>query len=172
MKSSELLPVSEKSMKTGNNNLATQPLYREGDVVLRDGSTVHVRPIRRDDDGRLLAFFQSLSAQSRRRRFFSTTSETSLAEEARRETEVDDASKFGIVATIGQEERFVGHALYARLSEDRAEVAFAIADDAQGQGLGTILLGQLAEVAAPPLPGSFTDGRSRGPMYDVLRFPN
>ncbi len=61
---------------------------------------------------------------------------------------MDYIDKFGVVATTGQDERFVGHALYARLSEDRAEVAFAIADEAQGQGLGTILLGQLAEVAA------------------------
>ncbi len=57
-------------MKTRNEGQATQPLYREGDVVLRDGSTVHVRPIRQDDEERLLAFFQSLSVQSRRLRFF------------------------------------------------------------------------------------------------------
>jgi acetyl coenzyme A synthetase (ADP forming)-like protein len=135
-------------MKVGNAGLTSQPLYREGDVVLRDGSTVHVRPIRRDDEERLLAFFQSLSAQSRRLRFFSPTSETSLAEEAQREADMDYVNKFGIVATTGRDERFVGHALYARLSEDHAEVAFAVADETQGQGLGTMLLGQLAEVAA------------------------
>src|SRR5262249_4075163 len=43
--------------------------------------------------------------------------------------------------------RLVGHAFYAALNENRAEVAFTIADDFQGRGLGTILLGQLAEVA-------------------------
>ena len=37
------------------------PAYREADVVLRDGSTVHVRPIRPDDEQRLLTFFRTLS---------------------------------------------------------------------------------------------------------------
>jgi acetyl coenzyme A synthetase (ADP forming)-like protein len=135
-------------MRTGNDGQAPRPGYRAGDVVLRDGSTVRVRPIRRDDEPRLLAFFQSLSEQSRRLRFFYATSDSTLAAEARRETEVDYIRKFGVVATTGPDERIVGHALYVSLDDDRAEVAFAIADEAQGQGLGTLLLGQLAEVAA------------------------
>ena len=43
----------------------------------------------------------------------------------------------------------VGHAGFERQPDhpDRAEVAFEIADAMQGKGLGTILLGQLAEAA-------------------------
>ena len=47
------------------------PAHREADVVLRDGSTVHVRPVRPDDEARLLAFFRSLSGESLTLRFFS-----------------------------------------------------------------------------------------------------
>ncbi len=52
------------------------------------------------------------------------------------------------LATVGSPERIVGHALYAPAGDGRAEVAFAIAAEYQGQGLATILLGQLADAAA------------------------
>jgi acetyl coenzyme A synthetase (ADP forming)-like protein len=135
-------------MKSDNAGPTPQPVYRAGNVVLRDGSTVEVRPIRPDDEPRLLAFFLSLSEESRRMRFHSSLSETSLAAEAQREANIDYLNRFGVVATKGAEERIVGNALYVRLNEERAEVAFAIADEEQGQGLGSIMLGQLAEVAA------------------------
>jgi acyl-CoA synthetase (NDP forming) len=40
--------------------------HREADIALRDGSTVHVRPIRTDDEGRLLDLLTSLSPDARR----------------------------------------------------------------------------------------------------------
>jgi acetyl coenzyme A synthetase (ADP forming)-like protein len=126
----------------------TYPAHLAADVVLRDGSTVHVRPVRPDDEPRLLAFLRSLSEQSRMLRFFSQTSDTALGQMARQETQVDYARHYGLVAKRGPDERIVGHALYAATAEDNAEVAFAVADDYQGRGLGTILLGRLAEVAA------------------------
>jgi predicted CoA-binding protein/GNAT superfamily N-acetyltransferase len=127
---------------------------REGDIILRDGSTAHVRPSRPEDETGLLALFRSLSEQSRWLRFFAPVRDSALAVEARREVDTDYTHTFGIVATTGPEQRIVGHAFYARLAEEkekettRAEVAFAVADEYQGRGLGTILLGQLAEAAA------------------------
>jgi len=121
---------------------------RDGDVVLRDGSTVRVRVMRPEDENLLFTLFKSLSADSRWLRFLSAASDSALAAEAHREASVDYCRKFGLIALTGADDRIVGHAFYTAISEDRAEVAFAIADDYQGRGLATILLGQLAEVAA------------------------
>ena len=119
--------------------------HRAGDVVLKDGSTVHVRAMRPADDAALLALFQSLSQESLWFRFYSLKKGSALAAEAHRETNLDRT--FGLVALSGPEEQMVGHAFYAGIDEHRAEVAFTVANDFQGRGLGTLLLGQLAEVA-------------------------
>lgn len=101
--------------------------------------------MRPDDDQALLGLFTSLSEESLWFRFFAPTKGAALAAEAHRETNLDRT--FGLLALSGPEERVVGHAFYAALEEHHAEVAFTIANDFQGRGLGTILLGQLAEVA-------------------------
>lgn len=119
---------------------------RDGDVVLRDGSTVHIRVMRPTDEPALLALLQSLSEESRWLRFYSYASGSALANEAHREANLDNT--FGLLAFTGAEARVVGHAFYAGIDTHRAEVAFTIANDFQGRGLGSMLLGQLAEVAA------------------------
>ncbi|MGE3268951.1 MAG: GNAT family N-acetyltransferase [Chloroflexota bacterium] len=124
----------------------TYPTHREADVALRDGSTVHVRPIRPEDEGKFLEFLSGLSETARVLRFFSAG--VDLAAVARQDSHVDYVQTFGIVATTGPTARIVGHGSYSRADAERAEVAVTIADEFQGRGLGTILLGQMAEVAA------------------------
>src|SRR3954454_18652306 len=107
--------------------MARYPAHRESDVALRDGSTVHVRPIRPDDEQRLLGLLTLLSPDARTLRFFSAG--VDLAALARHDSQVDYAQSFGLIATTGSDERIVGHALYARLDSERAEIAFTIADE-------------------------------------------
>ena len=120
--------------------------HRDGDVVLRDGSTVRIRVMRPSDEAGLCALLKSLSEESRWLRFYCLQNSAAIAAEAHREANLDQS--FGLVACVGKDERVVGHAFYAAVAEKRAEVAFTIANDFQGRGLGSILLGQLAQVAS------------------------
>jgi acetyl coenzyme A synthetase (ADP forming)-like protein len=124
------------------------------DVVLRDGSTLRTRPVRSDDEPRLLDFFHGLSESSRRFRFFSVTSDESLKKELHRHLH-NDPGNFAVVATEGPSGRIVGHAEYMSSGDDSAEVGFAVADAYQGRGLGTILLGELARAASAAGIGTF-----------------
>ncbi len=117
------------------------------DVALRDGSTVRVRPVRPQDEPGLFALLRDLSAESQLLRFFATPKEATLAQAARTAASADQRLSFGLVATHGSEGRLVGHAFYASDDGRTAEVAFAVAESFQGKGLGTLLLGQLAQAA-------------------------
>ena len=121
------------------------PSHREATVVLRDGSTLAVRPIRADDERELQRFFTELSLESRVFRFFAAVANADAS--VRRMVDVDYTSRYGIVAVAGAERRIVGHAMYVAIEPGKAELALAVADGYQGRGLGTILLGQLAEAA-------------------------
>ena len=123
------------------------PRHHEADVVLRDGSTVHVRPVRAEDAPAVHAFFERLSPRSIALRFFCGFPDLDRA--VRWATEVDDQHRYGLIATNGADGRVVAHAGWEREPDrpERAEVAFAIADAMQHNGLGTILLGQLIEAA-------------------------
>ncbi|HEX9095577.1 MAG TPA: GNAT family N-acetyltransferase [Candidatus Dormibacteraeota bacterium] len=125
---------------------ATYPSHREATVVLRDGSTVTVRPIRAEDAAELATFYTELSLESRVFRFFAAVANANAS--IQRMVNVDYTASYGLVAVAGARFRIVGHAMYVQISPRKAEMALAVADAYQGRGLGTILLGQLAEAAA------------------------
>jgi acyl-CoA synthetase (NDP forming) len=115
------------------------------DVVLRDGSTVSVRPVQPGDIGALESFLGGLSPESRRLRFFTAGADLSGA--ARWAARAEDRHGLGLVATTGEPWRIVGHAGYERIDAERAEIAFEVADALRGRGLATILMAHLAQAA-------------------------
>ena len=120
------------------------PYEREADVVLRDGSTVHVRPVRADDQGGIRAFLESLSPESIAFRFFGAPNLNWAVDWS---VDVDYANRFALVVEGGTPPTILAHAAYVRQSPAVAEVAFMVANAWQGKGISTILLAQLAEVA-------------------------
>ncbi|MCJ7831659.1 MAG: GNAT family N-acetyltransferase, partial [Dehalococcoidia bacterium] len=121
----------------------------EVDVPLRDGSTVHLRPIRPDDDGMMIALFNRFSPRTIYLRFHHVIGEMTK-EEVQRYTRIDYQDTFALVATLGEppDERIIAVGRYARLgNSDRAEVAFVVEDSHQRRGISTHLLDQLAIVA-------------------------
>ena len=103
-----------------------------------------VRPIRLTDKEGLLDGFKRLGPDSRYRRFFSPVHSLGTRQ-LRYLTEVDHHAHEALVAVDPQTGQGLGVARFIRSSADRtvAEVAVAVADDWQGQGLGTALLHDL-----------------------------
>ncbi|GAB3286261.1 bifunctional GNAT family N-acetyltransferase/acetate--CoA ligase family protein [Sinomonas notoginsengisoli] len=121
------------------------PHHWEADVVLRDGGTAHLRPIRPEDAEALQEFHVHQSEGSIYLRFFSYKARLTAAE-LKRFTEVDYRDRVAFVITIGDE--IIGVGRYDRLTDPtEAEVAFNIADRHQGRGIGSILLEHLAAAA-------------------------
>ena len=124
----------------------------ETDSALRDGSTVHVRPSTIEDVGRLRAFLESLSEQSRWFRFFSAA--VDLGGAARSAAAPSDG--LSLIALRGSEATVVGHGTYICGAAGRAEVAFAVADAWHGHGIATVLLAHLAHAASTAGIDTFT----------------
>jgi len=144
----------------------------EADVVLRDGSTAHVRPIRPSDADALQRFHVGQSQRSVYFRFFAAMERLS-DRDLRRFTHVDHHDRVALIAVAstpapdgapddaradagpeaGEDgdtplgEEIIGVARFDRTAPHEAEVAFNIADAHQGRGLGSVLLEHIAAAA-------------------------
>jgi hypothetical protein len=83
------------------------PRACDADVVLRDGSTAHVRPVRAGDEDAVRSLYASLSERSRYLRFFSVA--PSLNTVVAWATATSDHRRFGLVVTAGGDGQVVAH---------------------------------------------------------------
>jgi hypothetical protein len=105
--------------------------------TLRDGRRVEIRALRREDRNGLEEAVSRASAESLRRRFFSVRRHFS-EQELEFFSNIDLVSHVAlvVVADEGGGPVIVGGGRYIDLEPGRAEVAFALIDEYQGQGIG------------------------------------
>lgn len=120
------------------------PQEWEADVLLADGSTAHLRPVRPDDADRLVAFYARVSPESKYLRFFAPYPVLSEAD-VKRFTHVDYNDRVALILTVGPHMVAIGR--YDRIDDAQAEVAFLVEDSQQGKGCGQLLLEHLADAA-------------------------
>jgi GNAT superfamily N-acetyltransferase len=115
---------------------------------LRNGQGIEVRALRPDDRTDMLTAVGRLSAQSLFRRFFMPKRELK-PEEIAFFLNVDFVSHVALVAAIedGGQQVIVGGGRYIVSQPKMAELAFAVVDPYQGQGIGAVLLRHLAILA-------------------------
>jgi len=119
---------------------------RAADVLLSDGTTVHVRPIEPDDAPAIVETHSRFSERTRYLRYFSPYPRIP-ERDLRRFVTVDHRDREAFVVEVGG--RIVAIGRYDRLGPGAtdAEVAFVVEDAYQGRGIGPVLMEHLAAAA-------------------------
>lgn len=115
--------------------------------ALHDGCRVEIRALRPGDQAGLLAAVSRTSEQSLHRRFFAVRRGFAESEIASF-MNVDFVNHVALVAVVEESGRpvIVGGGRYVVVEPGKAEMAFAIVDEYQGQGIGSALMRHLAQI--------------------------
>jgi ribosomal protein S18 acetylase RimI-like enzyme len=116
--------------------------------LLRDGSQIEIRALRREDEAEMLAAVGKTSAQSLQRRFFAMKRHFS-DKERNFFLNIDFKTHVALVALAEEASRkvIVGGGRYIVFEPGRAEMAFVVVDAWQGRGIGSILMRHLVKIA-------------------------
>src|SRR5215472_8181583 len=149
----ELLKAAKKlGYVRADQYLASQVAYsvdEERIVTLKKGAKVRVRPARASDAGALQGLFHRLSDDDVYTRFFRRVRALSY-QELQTLCNVNHETDVAFLAVIGprENEKIIGSACYfLNPTTNLAEVAFMVAPEFQGAGLGTALQACLQEYA-------------------------
>jgi GNAT superfamily N-acetyltransferase len=131
--------------------------FERWDAEMPTAETLLIRPISPDDRQQFVDAFERLSDSSRYRRFLTARHGLSAAEVGYF-TEVDHHNHEALFAVDPESGAGIGVARYVRSESDRcvAELAVAVVDDWQGQGVGGRLTAALADRARAEGITSFT----------------
>ena len=115
---------------------------------LRDGRTIEIRALHRNEREDMLAAVGRTSVPSLRRRFFAIKRGFSDAETAFF-MNIDLEKHVALVALLPKDDRpaIVGGGRYVLVNEGEAELAFLVIDAYQGHGIGRLLLKHLMAIA-------------------------
>jgi GNAT superfamily N-acetyltransferase len=139
-------PRDKEVTANGAPDLA-YPKELEAEIDIVGARTFTIRPIRGDDEEKLLGFHRCLSPDSIYCRYFSFHPELSR-DEVHHLTHVDYYDRLALV--IEDNDVLVGISRYDRYpGTTSAEVAFVVRDDHQHLGLGHRLFADLAAAAWP-----------------------
>ena len=135
------------------------------DVLLADGTIAVIRSAHRRDRDAVLQLHESVSVDTLRLRFFSPNREAGRLY-VDHLFAPDNTGSAALVAIIRG--RVAGLATAELISPDRAEVAFLVADQDRGRGLGSLLLEHLAALGRRHGVSRF-EAEVLGDNYGMLR---